>query len=136
MPLAAEALLEQVVLPYAPPTTYQALAASCWTACRWVRRRRTVAGRRLARWLRGRCLAPEEDDIWAYTQVTKRTLIRSYMARYPEQHLEAQIRYFPHKLQRPELMSCGDASHGGGPRRRLRRILQRCAILEIMYVGW
>jgi hypothetical protein len=117
---------------YLPPSAYATLERSCRSGREFVQRRRRAAAQRLGRWLLGRQLAPECHLIWHHTLVTKRTLIRSYMARYPEQHVEEQIQLFPRKLQRPELAQCG----GGGGRRRLRRILQRCALLEIMYVGW
>ena len=122
-----------LVLPYAACSEYAALSATCALAARFVGTRRRDASRALVRWWRGHRLPPEDDPLWVNTQVTRKTLIRHYMARYPDRHLGAMLDLFPRKLRRPEL---GRVGRGLSRRRRLRHILLRCATLEIMYVGW
>ena len=122
-----------LVLPYVPCDTYTALEQTCGAAARFVARRRRRAARTLARWLRRNQLPPVSHFLWDNTQVTKKTLIRHYMARYPDEHIDSMIALFPRKLRRPELARVG---RGLARRRAFQLMLQSCATLEIMYVGW
>lgn len=120
-------------LPLAPAASHPALARSCRAAAAFVAQRRRDAGRRLCRWLASRRLAPEGHPVWAHSRVTKKTLIRLYMARYPDDFVHSMLHLIPRKLGRPELARVG--AHTAG-RRRLRHMLGRCARLEIVYAGW
>ena len=122
-----------LVCDYVPCTEHRLLARVCAQAAGFVARRRRDAGRRIGRWCARHQLAAPDHYVWCYTKLTKKTLIRSYLARYPRELVGACIQLFSTKLQRPELAA---VAPGLSPRRRLREVLRRCAISEIRFVGW
>ena len=129
----AKVLLLSLLLPHLCCADYPALSQACTQTRHFVQHRRRAAGRRLAAWWHGRRLSHPEHLVWTHAKATKRTLIRQYMARYPDEHVDGMIRMFPSKLQRPELAHLTQAYSG---RRRLLHLLKRCSPSEIMFVGW
>lgn len=64
----------------------------------------------------------------------KKKLIRYYIQKYPEEHLQEMIKLYPRKLKRSEL----SLSNPDQPktRRDLKNILEQCSVCEIFYTGW
>ena len=120
------------LLPYIPYTEHATLCGVFSGSEEYVSAVRTRAGRLLGRWWRRHHLAPVESTTWTHLLCTKRTLIRHYIARYPEEHMQSCIQAFIRLLQRPELAPPATLSS----KRSLRYVLTRCSRMEIMYVGW
>ena len=87
-----------------------------------------VAARRLQGWYRSYALPSVEE----HPALTARAWRRVYVARYPEEHVEALLRLAPRKLRRPELARNTHVA----PRRALRQALDRMSAPEIAHLGW
>lgn len=125
------ALLEHGIA-FVPYTDDAILRRVCKASAAYVARREKDAALCLSRWWWTHRLAPLEDDAWTRNWCTKRALIRNYMARYPHDHVSQCVASFSRVLNRPDLVP----PHVLTGRRALRHVLERCAKIEIMYVGW
>ena len=119
-------------IAFVPCTEYACLRQVCRESAAFVSLREKEAAQRLSRWWWTHRLAPIEDAAWTRNWCTKRALIRNYMARYPSEHVPQCVAAFCRILQRPDLRPPRTATG----RRALRHVLERCAKVEIMYVGW
>ena len=91
----------------------------------------TVAAQRLQRWYRSYALPSVEE----HPVLTARAWRRVYVARYPEEHLDALLRLAPRKLRRPELAR-SPRVRAAAPRRALRRQLARMSAPDMACLGW
>ena len=82
-------------------------------------------------------LADNNHSIWTgenNNSATKKTWIRHYLARYPEDCLEDLINLFPSKLGRSDLVDIN--INKLYTRRHLKKILEKCTTRDIFFVGW
>ena len=119
-------------IAFVPCTEYARLRRVCRASAEYVARREKEAALRLSKWWWSHRLAPIDDDAWTRNWCTKRALIRNYMARYPDDYVPQCTAAFCRMLQRPDLSPPTDTTG----RRALLHVLERCAKVEIMYVGW
>lgn len=92
----------------------------------------SAAACRLQGWYRQHALPPLAHSIYTHGGASLRLWRRTYLARYPAQHVRDLVTLIPRKLHRPEL-ACTD---GRCSRRTLAQQLARMSVGEIAAVGW
>ena len=97
----------------------------------YVAEKRDNAALILQRWLVAHQLPPEEHPIYTRSLPSHRILVRTYMARYPREHIRSMIHIIPHKLRRLDLVR-----EGPWTARTLRSQLQAMSPRDIFFVGW